>query len=157
MLHLLFYRPLGKFDSEEVKEATASGSEVIWRRKSKYNNGLVIETHYWIFGPDFTISSESKEIVKSEARRFSSKPLFANGPFVALKLGAADNFQIDAFTVGWMVGCKRNPMENGSWNIGIGYSVNTRTRKDPYLDSSGQVAFKEIDSTGVALTLGTSY
>lgn len=108
---------------------------------------VMLESHYF-----FEPNSDGKSFLGM------AKPgLWGHGPFVALQPGTDEI--IEAIGLGWMVGFRRNPTGNESWNLGFGYVVDPSVKilgdglraNQALPTGENQVRFRETSQTGVFL------
>ena len=77
--------------------------------------------------------------------------------FFAMKLGNNDDFEIDSFSLGYMVGIKPKLTDKTEFKVGLGWHVDTKFKKSAYLDHDNQIQFKEGDVKGLTLMIGASF
>lgn len=138
------------FDDDEssVREALVDGNGIVRTVvEEKRSPRLVLESHFFfnsnrILGWDFCPGNTP----------------CAHGPYVAIEAGGADRAAITAYSLGWMLGFKRNAdvEDLSSWNIGFGYVVRTPVKtladgiklNEP-LDENDELRYKDVSQPGL--------
>lgn len=90
---------------------------------------------------------------------------FGHGPFAAITAIDKEGDKIGAFGAGWMFGFKDSNTDGGSWNLGLGYYVDTQAKKLGSGVVEGQalpgtetkIRFREVDATGWMIMLSSTF
>ncbi len=136
--------------NDRVNEANVVNDIVRVTEDSNDIPRIMLESHYF-FKPDVTFM----KAVKAEN--------WGHGPFVALQPGTEDI--IEAISLGWMFGFKREDSKTNSWNIGIGMVVDPNVKilgdgieeNQPLPTGETEVRLKETSQWGIIILTSFSF
>lgn len=135
--------------SSYIEEAKLVDGLVRVEKSFNSSASLMFETHYFIKESFFGGTDKS----------------YGHGPFAALEFANEDRTSIGSFAVGWMWGFRTNKLQKESWNIGVGYYVNTKVRQlgdgivegQPLPGNETEIRFKEVDRSGLAVLISYTF
>lgn len=100
---------LTQFDSSQIRDVAIQNGRVVVTEESSNKGYLIFDTHKFI-----------QQITTSNGM------VWGHGPFFAASLTEGDEIKpFERYGIGWMVGFKDNPTQSNSWNIGLGWFVDT--------------------------------
>lgn len=131
-----------------IDEAEVIDGVIRIKREHKRSAALMLESHYFL----------EKDIKKYNTT-------MGIGPFAAVNVIDTEGKAPRAYGLGLMAGFKRQPDLKDSWNIGVGYFVDTRVKRLGSGLSEGQalpgteteIRYKETDSGGFMFMLSATF
>ncbi len=138
--------------SPYIDSASIVDNKVVVDKSYNYNAGIMLESHFFWREKDL------------KTQTFGGKAM-GHGPFIAIELLNKEQGDIGAFTVGYMFGFKNNIKEKNSWNLGIGFFVDTNVKVlgdgivagQPLPPNETEIRFKEVDRTGIMVMLSYTF
>jgi len=133
---------------DRIEDASVENGIVRVSKEKNVDTKIMLETHYF-FKPEWEWLEKLKEKIDLP------KENFGIGPFIAIEPDSSGGQVIGAYSLGIMTGFKRDT-GNASWNIGVGYGVNTGVKVlgdgieegKPLPEGEKGVRYKEINQPG---------
>lgn len=137
-----------KHGRDRVQEASIQDGLVRIDKEENRLPKVMLETHYF-FTPE-------------------KNPNFGWGPFVAIEPNGSGGTAIGSYAIGGMIGFRRKDqpsMEKGSWNLGVGYIVNTNVKtlgdgineNEPLPGSEKTIRYKYTNQPGWCFIVSFSF
>lgn len=131
---------------KSIDEAKVIDNAVRVTKEHKRSAALLLETHYFL-----------------QEKKWGADVGW--GPFAAIRLADTEGAEVGAFGIGIMMGFKDGPNDGGSWNIGLGYFVDTEVNQlgsgivegNALPGTETSIRYKEVDESGWLIMLSSTF